>query len=84
MDAAMSPDLVRVALIGAGRIGCIHAGNLAFRIPGARLVAEAAAKAARDYGIPVAVEDYRPRLRASTSSASSPSTTTWRGATGPQ
>ncbi len=64
----MSPDLVRVALIGAGRIGCIHAGNLAFRIPGARLVAvadvvaEAAANAARDYNIPVAIADYHPLL----------------------
>lgn len=64
----MSPDRINVALIGAGRIGCIHAENLAFRIPGANLLAvadifgEAAERAARDYSIPTAVQDYRPLL----------------------
>ena len=64
----MSPDRINVALIGAGRIGCIHAENLAFRIPGANLVAvadiigEAADRAARDYSIPAAVQDYRSLL----------------------
>ena len=51
-------DQINVGLIGAGRIGRVHAKNLAYRIPQARLVAvadvflEAAQKCAADYQIP--------------------------------
>jgi predicted dehydrogenase len=31
-------ETVRVGLVGLGRIGCVHAANLAGRTPGARLV----------------------------------------------
>ena len=61
-------ERVRVGIIGAGRIGRLHAGHLASRIPEARLVAiadvnrEAAARGARDYGIEVATDDYRELL----------------------
>lgn len=34
----MRGDLLHVGIIGAGRIGCIHADTLAFRIPEARIV----------------------------------------------
>jgi myo-inositol 2-dehydrogenase/D-chiro-inositol 1-dehydrogenase len=56
---------LNIALIGAGRIGRVHAAHLALRIPRARLsmvadVDRAAAQAcARQYGIPVAVEAYQ-------------------------
>ncbi len=51
-------DQINVGLIGAGRIGRVHAKNLAYRIPQARLVAvadvflDAAQKCAADYQIP--------------------------------
>ncbi|HHJ06438.1 MAG TPA: inositol 2-dehydrogenase, partial [Anaerolineae bacterium] len=54
----MMTDQINVGLIGAGRIGRVHAKNLAYRIPQARLVAvadvflEAAQKCAADYQIP--------------------------------
>ncbi len=56
---------VNVGLIGAGRIGRVHAEHLAYRIPEANLVAvadvieEAARKAATDFGIPHAYRDHR-------------------------
>jgi myo-inositol 2-dehydrogenase/D-chiro-inositol 1-dehydrogenase len=56
---------VRVGVIGAGRIGKIHAGNLATRIPGARVTTIAdikpdVAKATADkLGIPRVTADYR-------------------------
>lgn len=54
---------VNVGLIGAGRIGRVHAETLAYRIPEARLVAvadvflDAAEKCAADYQIPLATPD---------------------------
>ncbi len=57
---------INLGLIGAGRIGRQHAGDIAHRIPGARLLAvadifeEAAQKAAADFGIPKAYADPRP------------------------
>ncbi len=54
---------VNVGLIGAGRIGRVHAENLAFRIPEVNLVAvadvflEAAEKCAADYQIPSVSQD---------------------------
>ncbi len=54
---------VNVGLIGAGRIGRVHAENLAYRIPAANLVAvadiflEAAEKCAADFQIPSVVQD---------------------------
>ncbi len=51
-------DQVRIGLIGAGRIGRVHGGNLAHLIPEARLIAVAdvmegaAKKLAADFGIP--------------------------------
>jgi myo-inositol 2-dehydrogenase/D-chiro-inositol 1-dehydrogenase len=56
---------VNVGVIGAGRIGRVHAENLAHRIPEANVVAvadvfvEAAEKCAADFGIPSAVKDHR-------------------------
>jgi myo-inositol 2-dehydrogenase/D-chiro-inositol 1-dehydrogenase len=56
---------VNVGVIGAGRIGRVHAENLAYRIPEANVVAvadvfvEAAEKCATDFGIPSAVKDHR-------------------------
>jgi len=57
---------VNVGLIGAGRIGRLHAEHLALRIPEARLLAvsdivlEAAQKCAADLGVPMATQDHRP------------------------
>jgi myo-inositol 2-dehydrogenase/D-chiro-inositol 1-dehydrogenase len=59
---------VRVALIGAGRIGRLHAENLVHRVSESELAAvsdvsaEAAENCARDYGIPRAETDYRTLL----------------------
>jgi len=55
---------VRVGVIGAGRIGKLHAQNLAYRVPGAKLVAiadvfvEAAQGVAAELGL-AAYQDYR-------------------------
>lgn len=57
---------IRVGLIGAGRIGRVHAENLAYRVPEASLVAisdifvEAAEKLAADFQIPATYKDHRP------------------------
>lgn len=56
---------INVGLIGAGRIGRVHAEHLAYRVPGANLVAvadvfeEAAKKVAADFQIPDAYQDHR-------------------------
>ncbi len=56
---------INVGIIGAGRIGRVHAENLAYRIPEAQVVAvsdvflEAAEKCALDFQIPVAFKDHR-------------------------
>jgi myo-inositol 2-dehydrogenase/D-chiro-inositol 1-dehydrogenase len=56
---------ITIGLIGAGRIGKLHAEHLAWRIPDAELVAvadsrlEAAREVAAACGVDVAVEDYR-------------------------
>lgn len=56
---------VNVGLLGAGRIGRVHAESLAYRLPEANLVAvadvfwEAAEKCAADFQIPSATQDYR-------------------------
>jgi myo-inositol 2-dehydrogenase/D-chiro-inositol 1-dehydrogenase len=60
----MSPT-INVGLIGAGRIGRLHAEHLAFRIPEAKLVVvsdiilEAAQECAAQFGIPAAAQDHR-------------------------
>ncbi len=57
---------VRVGVIGAGRIGSLHAEHLATRIPEAQIVAvsdirrEAAARCARDWDIPEVYEEAGP------------------------
>jgi len=54
---------VNVGLLGAGRIGRVHAENLAYRIPEVNLVAvadvylEAAQKCAADFQIPAVTQD---------------------------
>jgi myo-inositol 2-dehydrogenase/D-chiro-inositol 1-dehydrogenase len=59
---------VRVAVIGAGRIGSLHIQHLAYQIPDAVVVAvsdvveEAAQRCVTQFGIPVAVRDYRTLL----------------------
>jgi len=56
---------VNIGLIGAGRIGRLHAEHLAFRIPQASLLAvsdivlEAAQKCAAECGIPAATQNHR-------------------------
>jgi myo-inositol 2-dehydrogenase/D-chiro-inositol 1-dehydrogenase len=56
-------DRVKVGVIGAGRIGRVHASNLAHLIPGAKLIAiadvieEAAKKLAADLGVLNAYDD---------------------------
>jgi len=58
-------DKIRVGIIGAGRIGRIHAANLASRIPGAEAAAisdvrlESAQGAAKESGIPRAFAGHR-------------------------
>jgi len=57
---------VKVGLIGAGRIGRVHAENLAYRIPNAELAAvadvieDAAKKLAGDLQIPATYRDAAP------------------------
>jgi myo-inositol 2-dehydrogenase/D-chiro-inositol 1-dehydrogenase len=52
-----------IGLVGTGRIGRIHAENLAYRVPGARLVAltdvdrAGAEKCARDFHVPHVAQD---------------------------
>jgi myo-inositol 2-dehydrogenase/D-chiro-inositol 1-dehydrogenase len=54
---------INVGLLGAGRIGRVHAENLAYRIPAANLAAvadvflEAAEKCAADYQIPTVTQN---------------------------
>ena len=56
---------VNVGIIGAGRIGKLHAEHLSYRVPGANITAiadiflEAAEKCAADLQIPSAVRDHR-------------------------
>ena len=56
---------IRIGLIGAGRIGRVHAEHLAYRIPEANLVAvsdifvEAAEKLTSDFQIPATYKDHR-------------------------
>lgn len=58
-------DRINVGVIGVGRIGRMHAHNLAWRVPGARLAAVAdvnlvvAQEVADTFDTPVAVADYR-------------------------
>src|SRR5579864_5986593 len=62
------PSQLRVGVIGAGRIGRIHARNLASRIPEAELAAisdvvlPAAQEAARELKIAKVVSDYHELL----------------------
>lgn len=61
----MMDKRIRVGLIGAGRIGRVHAEHLAYRIPGASLVAvsdvylDAAAKLAAALNVPAVHQDHR-------------------------
>lgn len=64
----MAERSLGIGLIGAGRIGRLHAGNLATRIARARLLAvadvslEAARACAAEHGVPRAAADYRALL----------------------
>ena len=57
--------MLNLGVIGAGRIGRVHAENLAYRIPGTRILMiadvreEAARSLASQLGIPAAAADYR-------------------------
>jgi myo-inositol 2-dehydrogenase/D-chiro-inositol 1-dehydrogenase len=59
------PTKINVGVIGAGRIGKLHAEHLAYRVPDANILAiadirvEAAEKCAADFQIPSAVKDRR-------------------------
>jgi myo-inositol 2-dehydrogenase / D-chiro-inositol 1-dehydrogenase len=61
-------DYVNIGLIGAGKIGRVHAMNLVSRIPNARLVAvsdvysDDAKKFGSDFGIPNVFESHKPIL----------------------
>ena len=61
-------ERINVGVIGAGRIGRLHAENLVYRIPQARLLAvsdiflEAAQRTAAELGIPAVYQDHRPIL----------------------
>jgi myo-inositol 2-dehydrogenase/D-chiro-inositol 1-dehydrogenase len=61
----MTLETVKVGLIGAGRIGQAHAATLAYRAPGAKLVAvadvveQSAQRCAEQFGIPTVTADYR-------------------------
>lgn len=61
----MPPEALNIGVIGAGRIGRVHANNLATRIPAANvlmvadLVEDAARQCARQHTIPYAVRDYQ-------------------------
>jgi myo-inositol 2-dehydrogenase/D-chiro-inositol 1-dehydrogenase len=56
---------INVGVIGAGRIGKLHAEHLAYRVPDANIIAiadirlEAAERCAADFQIPSAVQDHR-------------------------
>lgn len=58
-------EQLNLGLIGAGRIGRLHAENLAYRLPNANLLAvsdiifPAAEQAAADFAIPAAYADHR-------------------------
>jgi myo-inositol 2-dehydrogenase/D-chiro-inositol 1-dehydrogenase len=58
-------EILNIGIIGAGRIGKVHAESLAYRIPGARVLAiadvnlAAAQQAAAQFGIPTTTADYR-------------------------
>lgn len=64
----MQARAVKVGLIGAGRIGCLHAQHLRSRIPAADLLMvtdisiDAARRCAERYAIPAYQEDYRALL----------------------
>ena len=59
------PQRIKVGLIGAGRIGRLHAENLIHRVPEANLVSvsdlyvEAARSVAAELGVPNAYQDHR-------------------------
>ncbi|MFQ5612146.1 MAG: inositol 2-dehydrogenase [Anaerolineae bacterium] len=59
---------LNVGLIGAGRIGRVHAENLAYRLPEANLAAvadvflDAAEQCAADFEVPAVYQDHRPVL----------------------
>jgi myo-inositol 2-dehydrogenase/D-chiro-inositol 1-dehydrogenase len=61
---------LKLGVIGAGRIGRVHSENITFRIPNAEVTVisdvrvESAKKAAEDFQIPKAVEDYHEILQA--------------------
>ena len=61
-------EKLRIGIIGAGRIGKLHAANLANRVPGAEVAAisdvclEAARELANKLGVKAVYEDYRPIL----------------------
>jgi myo-inositol 2-dehydrogenase / D-chiro-inositol 1-dehydrogenase len=64
-NGATATRKVKLGIIGAGRIGRVHAETLAFRIPEAQVVAisdtriSAAQEAARDFHIPKATESHK-------------------------
>ena len=59
---------LKIGVIGAGRIGKLHAFNLATRVPGAKLTAvsdvdkKSAEKLAAELGIPAVYSDYKKLL----------------------
>lgn len=59
------PPRLSLGLIGTGRIGRVHAGNVVHRLPRAELVAladvdvDSAFLCAQEFGVPSAVADYR-------------------------
>jgi myo-inositol 2-dehydrogenase/D-chiro-inositol 1-dehydrogenase len=64
-EAIMAKNTLTIGIIGAGRIGKVHAENLAFRVPEAQVAAiadinlEAAQRVAESARIPRVYQDYR-------------------------
>jgi len=62
---------VNIGLVGTGRIGRIHAENLAFKVPGANLLAvtdvnqASAEQCARDFRVPTVAKNYEEILKRS-------------------
>lgn len=62
-------DVIKVGIVGLGRLGSVHAANLAFQIPGVRLTAACSVvdaeldRAKQDFGVDALYRDYDEMLQ---------------------